>query len=170
MIRILKCGLSSPEEILSRSFPVSEVGETVAEIIRNVRERGDTALKEYTERFDGVVIGDFSVSEEEMEEALGAVSDGFKAVLEKAAANIRRFHSCQIREGYRIENPDGTVAVTGRAVMLVTETGKRTQLALKHGKRPPLISNRTRLVRNSIRADSSLRPAGLSLAGYEERR
>lgn len=44
----------------------------------------------------------------------------------------------------------GTVAVTGRAVMLVTETGKRTQLALKHGKRPPLISNRTKLVRHSI--------------------
>ena len=44
----------------------------------------------------------------------------------------------------------GTVAVTGRAVMLVTETGKRTLLALKHGKRPRLISNRTPLVRHSI--------------------
>ena len=44
----------------------------------------------------------------------------------------------------------GTVAVTGRAVMLVTETGSRTQLALAHGKRPKLISNRTPLVRNAI--------------------
>ncbi|MBR0353268.1 MAG: histidinol dehydrogenase [Oscillospiraceae bacterium] len=109
MIKILKCGLSSPGEILSRSFPVSEVGETVAQIIRNVRERGDAALREYSERFDGVAIDDFLVSDEEMDEALGEVSDGFKAVLEKAAANIRRFHSCQIRESYRIENPDGTV-------------------------------------------------------------
>ena len=109
MIKILKCGLSSPGEILSRSFPVSEVGETVAQIIRNVRERGDAALREYSERFDGVAIDDFLVSDEEMDEALGEVSDGFKAVLEKAAANIRRFHSCQIREGYKIENPDGTV-------------------------------------------------------------
>ncbi len=109
MIKILKCGLSSPGEILSRSFPVSGVGETVAQIIRNVRERGDAALREYSERFDGVAIDDFLVSDEEMDEALGEVSDGFKAVLEKAAANIRRFHSCQIREGYRIENPDGTV-------------------------------------------------------------
>lgn len=109
MIKILKCGLSSPGEILSRSFPVSGVGETVAQIIRNVRERGDAALREYSERFDGVAIDDFLVSDEEMDEALGEVSDGFKAVLEKAAANIRRFHSCQIREGYKIENPDGTV-------------------------------------------------------------
>lgn len=44
----------------------------------------------------------------------------------------------------------GTVAVTGRAVMLVTETGRHTQLALKHGRRPRLISNRTPLVRNAI--------------------
>ena len=54
MIRILKCGRADPEEILSRSFPVLEVGETVAQIINDVRERGDAALKEYTERFDGV--------------------------------------------------------------------------------------------------------------------
>jgi histidinol dehydrogenase len=109
MMRILKSGVASPGEILSRSFPVAEVGETVAEILRNVRQRGDAALREYTERFDGVVLDSFLVSGEEMEEALGAVSEEFKAVLEKAAENIRRFHSRQIREGYRIENPDGTV-------------------------------------------------------------
>lgn len=48
----------------------------------------------------------------------------------------------------------GTVAVTGRAVMMVTDTGSHTELAKKHGKRPALISNRTPLVKNafSIRA------------------
>jgi Cation transport ATPase len=44
----------------------------------------------------------------------------------------------------------GTVAVTGRAIMMITETGVHTQLALKHGKRPRLISNRTPLVRNAF--------------------
>ena len=44
----------------------------------------------------------------------------------------------------------GTVAVTGRALMLVTETGSRTLLALAHGKRPKLISNRTPLVSNAM--------------------
>ena len=109
MMRILKSGIASPGEILSRSFPVAEVGETVAEILRNFRQRGDAALREYTDRFDGVALESFIVSGEEMEEALGAVSEEFKAVLEKAAENIRRFHSRQLREGYRIENPDGTV-------------------------------------------------------------
>ncbi len=109
MIRILKCGETPAEEILSRSFPVSDVAQTAAEIIKNVKERGDAALREYSERFDGVAIDDFLVSEEEMKEALDAVSTEFITVLEKAASNIRLFHSYQLREGYRIENPDGTV-------------------------------------------------------------
>ena len=109
MIRILKCGETSAEEILSRSFPVSDVAAAAAEIIRNVRERGDEALREYTLKFDGVAINEFLVSESEIKEALEAVSVQFVEVLEKAAANIRRFHSYQLREGYRIDNPDGTV-------------------------------------------------------------
>ena len=59
MIRILKCGETSAEEILSRSFPVSDVAAAAAEIIRNVRERGDEALREYTLKFDGVAINEF---------------------------------------------------------------------------------------------------------------
>ncbi len=43
----------------------------------------------------------------------------------------------------------GTVAVTGYAVMMVTETGTRTQMALKRGKRPPKVNSRTPLVRNA---------------------
>ena len=44
----------------------------------------------------------------------------------------------------------GTVAVTGRAVMIVTDTGAHTRLALARGKRPKLVSNRTPMVRNAI--------------------
>ena len=109
MIRILKCGETSAEEILSRSFPVSDVAETAAEIIKNVRERGDAALREYTLRFDGVAVKDFLVGEDEIREALEAVPAGFIEVLEKAASNIRLFHSYQRRDGYRIEHPDGRI-------------------------------------------------------------
>ena len=44
----------------------------------------------------------------------------------------------------------GTVAVTGHAVMMVTETGAHTQMALKRGKRPPKVNSRTRLVKNAF--------------------
>ena len=109
MIKILRCGQDKAEEILARSFPLESVEETVAQIIKNVRERGDAALREYSEKFDGVVIKDFLVSDGEINEALMEIPAAFTAVLEKAAENIRRFHSFQLRKGYRIENPDGTV-------------------------------------------------------------
>ena len=53
MIRILKYGEVSNDEIFARSMPTVNVTDKVAEIIRNVRERGDEALLEYTEKFDG---------------------------------------------------------------------------------------------------------------------
>ena len=109
MIKILKCADTPAEEILSRAFPVSDVAEIASEIIRNVKERGDAALREYSERFDGVAIDDFRVGAEEIDKALRSVPAVFIRVLEKAADNIRLFHSYQRREGYRIENPDGTV-------------------------------------------------------------
>ena len=109
MIRILRCGQADAQDILARSFPIESVEETAAQIIKNVRERGDAALREYSERFDGVAVEDFLVSEEEIKEALQEVTGEFIAVLKKAAENIRRFHSFQLRKGYRIDNPDGTV-------------------------------------------------------------
>ena len=53
----------------------------------------------------------------------------------------------------------GTVAVTGRAVMIVTETGSRTMIAKKHGRRQKFISNRTPLVKNA----GSIRSFGIWL-------
>ena len=51
MIRIMKYGELPNEEIFARSMPTVNVADTVAEILRNVRERGDEALREYTEKF-----------------------------------------------------------------------------------------------------------------------
>ena len=53
MIRILSCREVARSEIFARSAPKTDVAGTVSEIIRNVRERGDAALFEYCERFDG---------------------------------------------------------------------------------------------------------------------
>ena len=49
MIRIMKYGEVSNEEIFARSMPTVNVTDVVSNIIRNVRERGDAAVKEYTE-------------------------------------------------------------------------------------------------------------------------
>ncbi len=121
MIRILKMGEVSPEEIFERKAPTENVTDTVAEILKAIRERGDEALLEYTERFDGARLQSLTVSEEEMEEALGQVEPEFLRVLERAAANIRKFHSRQVRNSFVINDEEGIVM--GQKVIPVDRAG-----------------------------------------------
>ena len=68
MISILKYGETPNSELFARSMPTVSVEETVAEILRGVKERGDAALREYAEKFDHVRLDSLTVSEEEMRE------------------------------------------------------------------------------------------------------
>ena len=95
MIRIMKYGEVPNSEIFDRSMPTVNVADTVAEIIRNVRERGDEALREYTEKFDRAKPESITVTPEEMQEAINSMDPDFRRILEKAAANIRKCHSRQ---------------------------------------------------------------------------
>lgn len=108
MMKILKYGQVGKEEIFGRQNVLPDLEDTVAEIIKNVRENGDNALRFYSEKFDHVVLPSFEVTEEEIKEAVEAIDPAFYEVLREAAENIRRFHSRQIREGFVIKNPDGS--------------------------------------------------------------
>jgi len=124
MIRVMKYGELSNEEIFARSMPTVNVADTVAEILRNVRERGDEALREYTKRFDHATPENLIVTAEEMQEALDAINatdPAFMAVLEKAAANIRKFHSRQVRNSFIINDVPGIVM--GQKVIPVDRAG-----------------------------------------------
>ncbi len=109
MIRILKYGETPDAEIFDREMPTVHVEQAVTEIIRNIRERGDAALREYTARFDGAEPESLLVTGEETEEALAAADPAFLAVLEKAADNIRRFHSRQVRNSFILNEEPGIV-------------------------------------------------------------
>ena len=102
MMKILKMGEVSAAEIFRRNTPTVNVTDTVAEILRKVRERGDAALREYTRKFDGADLENLLVTEAEMAEAVASVEPEFLRVLEKAAENIRKFHSRQIRNSFII--------------------------------------------------------------------
>ena len=121
MIRIMKYGDVPNSELFARNMPTMNVTDKVAEIIRNVRERGDEALREYTEKFDRAKVDSVTVTEAEMEEALAQVEPEFMAVLEKAAANIRKFHSRQVRNSFIINDEDGIVM--GQKVIPVDRAG-----------------------------------------------
>ncbi len=121
MIRIMKYGDVPSTEIFARESGERRVEGIVSEIIKNVRERGDEALFEYNERFDGARLSSLQVSEEEIEEAYVSVEPRFIEVLSRAAENIRAFHEKQKRNSFIINDTDGVVM--GQKIIPVDRAG-----------------------------------------------
>ena len=71
------------------------VNESVLEVINDVMKNGDNAVQKYTQKFDSVVIADFLVSQQELEEADSLVEDSLKKAIEIAIHNIEKFHTAQ---------------------------------------------------------------------------
>lgn len=121
MIKIMKYGEVPNSEIFARSVPKTDVAGTVAEIIKNVRENGDKALFEYCEKFDKAQLSSLAVTKEDIDEALSLVEPEFLEILEKAAKNIRKFHSRQVRNSFIINDEDGIVI--GQKIIPVDRAG-----------------------------------------------
>lgn len=121
MIKIMKYGEVSNSEIFARSVPETDVAGTVAEIIESVRKNGDAALFAYCEKFDKAKLSSLVVSKEEIDEALSLVEPEFLEILKKAAKNIRKFHSHQVRNSFIINDEEGIV--TGQKVIPLDKVG-----------------------------------------------
>jgi histidinol dehydrogenase len=109
MISIYKYGEVSNEEIFARVEPAVNVEQIVADIIADVKVRGDEALYYYCEKFDRAKLTSLEVTPEEIEEALSLVEPEFLDVLREAAVNIRAFHEKQVRNSFIINDCDGIV-------------------------------------------------------------
>ena len=81
----------------------------VRDIIRDVRSRGDAALLEYTRRFDGVALQSLEVSTAEFAAAERALNAEQRVAIDRAIANVRRFHEAQLSEPLRVETSPGVV-------------------------------------------------------------
>ncbi len=121
MIRIYEYDKVSKKEIFHRTEAAENVETAVTQIIEDVKARGDRALFEYCEKFDGAKLQSLSVTEQEIQEAFDTVDPAFLAVLEKAAANIRKFHSRQVRSGFVIDEADGVVM--GQRIIPIDKAG-----------------------------------------------
>ena len=82
--------------------------EAVREIVAAVADRGDSAVREYTERFDGVAIDELRVPPAEVQAALDATPAPLRAALESARDAIAWYHRSQVRVDTRHER-DGIV-------------------------------------------------------------
>ncbi len=121
MIKIMKYGQVSPDEIFARVEPTVNVEGIVTEIIANVRQNGDKALYEYCEKFDKAKLTALQVSQEEIDEAVAGVDADFLRILQDAAANIRKFHSRQVRNSFVINDEDGILM--GQKIIPVDRAG-----------------------------------------------
>jgi histidinol dehydrogenase len=95
-------------EILRRPlFSVAELRNQVQAILSEIRSEGIDAIRKYTEKFDGVILGNLAVSPEEVEEACDLVDASLKDAISIAAENIRKFHEIQFPQTIRIETTSG---------------------------------------------------------------
>ena len=107
--------ISRDKNIRRRVLPDSDpnmvrIQSSVTEILREVCEKGDSALLDYTERFDGVRPERLELTPDELDALAAQVPEEVMTSLKKAFDRICRFHSAQRREGFRIES-DGEILV-----------------------------------------------------------
>ena len=86
---------------------MSQLNETVASVLADVKRRGDDAVKGYELKFDHVDLPDLAVSEAEMNEAEKMVSTELKAAIMVAHHNIQAFHETQKFRGKKVETQPG---------------------------------------------------------------
>lgn len=106
------------KELKDREEEVKEeVLGSVSNIIEDVRKNGDKALKAYTEKFDRVVLDDFEVSIEELDECFIKIEKNFIENLEEAKENIEYYHNAQKSRGF-ILNKDNGIFLGQRVIPL----------------------------------------------------
>ena len=91
------------------------IEQRVAEIVDEVRARGDAAVLEYTARFDGLQaerVAELEIGRDEMRAALDAITPAQRAALEQAAARVRAYHERQLEacgRSWSYRDADGTL-------------------------------------------------------------
>ena len=97
-------------ELLKRPlFDVSELYSKVQQILDEIRIKGDVALRDFTQKFDGVSLDNFMMSEDEITEAENQVSNNLKVAIELARKNIETFHAAQKQDIRKVETMPGVV-------------------------------------------------------------
>ena len=88
-----------------------EYEKTVSEILNNVRNKGDKAVFEYTEKFDGYKYDEntIRVTEKEINEAYNNYDKELIAIMEKAFNNIKEYHEKQKQNSWISTKEDGTL-------------------------------------------------------------
>ncbi|MDD3213040.1 MAG: histidinol dehydrogenase [Eubacteriales bacterium] len=110
MIRIIRYQGQPVETLLNRaSQPSRDVTTVVSDVLAQVRERGEEAVLDYCEKFDGVRPQSLLVTQAEIDAAVERVNPELLSTMRLAADNIARFHAQQKRTGFIDAKEDGVV-------------------------------------------------------------
>ena len=93
------------------TFSDEEIEERVRGILAQVKEGGDSALRELSRQIDGVELDSLQVSPQEIERARGKVSEPIKEAIRTSIANITAFHRAQLHEPVDIQTMEGVRCV-----------------------------------------------------------
>ncbi|CDG65165.1 Histidinol dehydrogenase [Methanobacterium sp. MB1] len=107
-MKIIKIDNGTMEKFLQRSqLDSSSIVDTVENIVNNVRDNGDEALRHYTEKFDKVDLKNFLIEEEDLKRSTQKIDPELLASLKKAASNIEKFHQAQLPTEWSMEVDEG---------------------------------------------------------------
>ncbi len=125
MVKILDARETDPKELIDQlrrpgGFLSEKVREDARSIVADVRDRGDEALLEYTERFDGVRLEKIRVPAEEMERAGMTLSPEVEESFGVAVENVRFFHKRELDRPFETSRNGAT---TGQRVRPVKRAG-----------------------------------------------
>ena len=96
------------DEITSRPrLDLTQLNETVASVLADVKQRGDAAVREYEEKFDHVQLQQLAVTEQEMDEAEKLVGNDLRDAIILAHHNIKVFHISQRFVGQKVKTQEG---------------------------------------------------------------
>ena len=100
---------------------VDNVLDSVSDILKNVRKNKDSALKDYTQKFDQVTIDNLKVTKDEIKDAYNTIDNDLLEALKKASKNIEKFHKKEIPEEWEIKINEGITA--GQIVRPINSVG-----------------------------------------------
>lgn len=102
-MKIYEKSLNEMKKIVARYTEQTidfEIEKTVSEIIQNVAQNGDQAVRDYERKFDNVNLADFSIPAFQLDQALDVIDDDLRAALELAKQNITSFHKQEIENSF----------------------------------------------------------------------
>ena len=121
-MRIFSTQKDTIETIVARKqSETKDVSTVVAQIIARVQQQGDQALFQLIEEIDQVSLTSLTVSLEEVETAVQAVSPELLEVMEQAKENILTFHQKQVQQGFVLTKENGVVM--GQRVLPLAKVG-----------------------------------------------